>query len=130
MRKTFLLILALSVCTPALAAAPGTAQNFLDRANRLKAKGPLAFFDKDYGRLKAEATAVGKAIGDDRIAAERAGRPILYCSPKPRAQLGSFEFIDGLQAIPPAERAHMSLEEGMLRVLQKKYPCGASRRPR
>jgi hypothetical protein len=123
MRKTIVLVLALSLCAPAMAAAPGSAQDFLERANRLKAKGPLAFFDRDYGRLKAEATAVGKAIGDDRIAAERTGRPILYCSPAARAQLGSFEFIDGLQAIAPAERARMTLKEGMLRVLQKKYPC-------
>jgi hypothetical protein len=123
MRKTILLIAALSLSAPALAAAPGTAQNFLERANRLKAKEPLAFFDKDYGRLKAEATAVGKSIGDDRVAAQKAGSPILYCSPTPRAQLGSFEFIDGLQAIPSAERVRMTLKQAMLRVLQKKYPC-------
>ncbi len=123
MRNAILLALALSVSTTALAAPPGTAQNFLDRANRLKAKGPFALFDSDYGRLKAEATAVGRSIGDDRIAAERAGRPILYCSPKARAQLGSFEFIDGLEAIPPAERARMSLKDAMIRVLQSKYPC-------
>jgi len=123
MRKTFLILLVLSVASPALAAAPGSAQNFLERAERLKAKGPLAFFDSDYGRLKAEATAIGKAIGDDRIAAEKAGRPVLYCSPGARAQLGSFEFIDGLEAIPENERANMSLKEAMIRVLQKKYPC-------
>ena len=123
MRNGFLLALALVVATPAIAAPPGSTQNFLDRAHRLKSKGPLAFFDSDYGRLKAEATAVGKAIGNDRIAAQRAGRPILYCSPDARAQLGSFEFIDGLDAIPPAERAQMSLKDGMIRVLQKKYPC-------
>jgi hypothetical protein len=123
MRKTFLLALSLSLAMPALAAPPGTAQNFLDRANRLKAKGPLALFDSDYGRLKVEATAVGKSIGDDRIAAERAGKPILYCSPQARAQLGNFEFIDGLEAIPAAERATMSLKDAMIRVLQKKYPC-------
>lgn len=123
MRKTILFALTLAIATPGLAAPPGSAQNFLDRANRLKAKGPLAFFDSDYGRLKAEATAVGKSIGDDRIAAERAGRPILYCSPKARAQLGSFEFINGLEAIPAAERAHMNLKEAMIRVLQRKYPC-------
>ena len=123
MRQTNLLAFVLAVAAPALAAPPGSAQNFLDRANRLKAKGPFAFFDGDYGRLKAEATAVGQSIGADRIAAERAGKPILYCSPTARAQLGSFEFIDGLEAIPPAERARMSLKDGMLRVLQKKYPC-------
>jgi hypothetical protein len=123
MRKIILILSVLSIGSPVLAAAPGSAQNFLDRANRLKAKGPFALFDSDYGRLKAEATAVGKSIGDDRIASERAGRPILYCSPQPRAQLGSFEFIDGLQAIAPAERARMNLKDAMIRVLQKKYPC-------
>lgn len=123
MRNAVLLAVGLSIAVPALSAPPGSAQNFLDRANRLKAKGPLAFFDKDYGRLKAEATAVGRSIGDDRIAAERAGRPILYCSPKARAQLGSFEFIGGLEAIPPAKRGRMNLKDAMIRVLQKKYPC-------
>lgn len=123
MRKTLLLFLALAIPAPALAAPAGSAQNFLDRANRLKAKGPLAFFDADYKRLKAEATAVGKSIGDDRIAAEKAGKPILYCSPSPRAQLGSYEFIDGLEAIPAGERANMNLKQAMLRVLQRKYPC-------
>lgn len=123
MRNLVLFAFALGLAAPSLAAPPGSAQNFLDRANRLKAKGPFAFFDSDYGRLKAEATAVGKSIGDDRIAAERAGKPILYCSPSARAQLGSFEFIDGLEAIPSGERARMSLKDAMLRVLQKKYPC-------
>jgi hypothetical protein len=111
------------VAAPALGAAPGTAQNFLDRANRLKAKGPLALFDSDYGRLKAEATAVGRSIGDDRRAAERTGKPVLYCSPTARAKLGSYEFIDGLAAIPPAQRSTLSLKDAMVRVLQKKYPC-------
>ena len=123
MRKILLLTLGIALGVPAVAAPPGTAQNFLDRANRLKAKGPLALFDSDYGRLKAEATAVGKSIGDDRIAAERAGRPILYCSPTARAKLGSYEFIDGLAAIPAKERARMTLKDAMIRVLQKKYPC-------
>jgi len=123
MRKTILLLLALTLAAPVLSAPPGSAQNFLDRANQLKAKGPLALFDSDYGRLKAEATAAGKSIGADRIAAQRAGRPILYCSPTPRAQLGSYEFIDGLEAIPAGERERMSLKDAMIRVLQKKYPC-------
>jgi hypothetical protein len=123
MRKTILLTLAFCLSAQAVSAPPGSAQNFLDRAERLKGEGPLAFFDGDYGRLKAEATAVGKSIGDDRIASEKAGKPILYCSPSPRAQLGSFEFIDGLEAIPPAEREQMNLKDAMIRVLQKKYPC-------
>lgn len=113
----------LASASPALAAPAGSAQNFLDRANRLKSKGPLAFFDADYRRLKAEAYAAGNSLRDDRLAAQKAGKPILYCSPKARAQLGSMEFIDGLEAIPSAERPKMSLKQAMLRVLQKKYPC-------
>jgi len=123
MRKTLVLVSSFLVSVPALGAQVGSAQNFLDRAERLKSKGPLAFFDSDYGRLKADATAVGKSIGDDRIAAEKAGKPILYCSPQARAQLGSLEFVSGLEAIPAVERAHMSLKDAMVRVLQKKYPC-------
>ncbi|MFL6736121.1 MAG: hypothetical protein ACJ8F4_03560 [Sphingomonas sp.] len=123
MRRIILIGLSLCVCAPALGATPGSAQNFLDRAERLKAKGPLAFFDSDYGRLKAEATAAGESIGDDRIAAQKAGKPILYCSPDARADLGSMEFIRGLEAIPGAERGAMSLKDAMVRVLQKKYPC-------
>ena len=123
MRKSVVLVSSLLISLPALATQVGSVQNFLDRAERLKSKGPLAFFDSDYGRLRAEATAVGKSIGDDRIAAEKAGKPFLYCSPQARAQLGSMEFIRGLEAIPAAERAHMTLKDAMVRVLQKKYPC-------
>ena len=113
----------LASAAPALAAPAGSAQNFLDRANRLKAKGPLAFFDADYRRLKSEAYAAGNSLRDDRLAAQKAGKPILYCSPKARAQLGSMEFIDGLEAIPSTERPKLNLKQAMLRVLQKKYPC-------
>lgn len=113
----------LASAASALAAPPGSAQNFLDRANRLKAKGPLAFFDADYRRLKSEAYAAGNSLRVDRLAAQKAGKPILYCSPKARAQLGSMEFIDGLEAIPSTERPKLNLKQAMLRVLQKKYPC-------
>jgi len=123
MFRPILLALIVSLSASGLAAPPGTAQNFLDRANRLKAKGPLAFFDGDYNRLKAEANAAGVSIREDRIADERAGRPILYCSPKPRAQLGDNEFLDALGAMPPGQRATMTLKTAMLRVLQRKYPC-------
>ena len=124
MRKLLVLAVASSVSATALAAAPGTAQNFLDRANRLKSRGPMALFDSDYKKLKAEAVAAGKSIGADRVAAQKAGKPILYCSPKPKAELGSSEFLAGLEAIPAAERQSMSLKAAMLRILQKKYPCG------
>lgn len=123
MKPARFVIAAILLASAALAAPLGSAQNFLDRANRLKAKGPLAFFDADYRRLKSEAYAAGNSLRDDRLAAQKAGKPILYCSPKARAQLGSMEFIDGLEAIPSTERPKLNLKQAMLRVLQKKYPC-------
>lgn len=124
MRRLLLIAaLVLSPTVPAAAAAPGTAQNFLDRANRLLGKGPLALVDPDYKRLRGEAVTAGTSIQQEREAAERAGKPILYCSPKPKADLGNREFIDGLKAIPAGQRGRLSLRQAMLHVLQKKYPC-------
>ena len=112
--------------TPVAGAAkapPGTAQNFLDRVNGLKKRGPMALFSGDVGRLKNEANAAGKSIATDRIAGAKVGRPPLYCSPAARASLGQNEFLAGLEAIAPAERAPLPLKDAMLRILQRKYPC-------
>jgi hypothetical protein len=111
------------LATPAAAAAPGTADQFLARAERLLGKGPLALFDPDYKRLSREGEAAGTSIRLEREAAERAGKPILYCSPKPRAELGNMEFVRALRAIPQPHRARLSLRSAMLLVLQRKYPC-------
>ncbi len=106
-----------------MAAPTGSAENFLNRADRLLGKGPLALFDGDYKRLKRDGEAAGTSIRLEREAAEKAGRPILYCSPKPRAELGDMEFLSALRKIPMAERQRLSLRAAMLQVLQRKYPC-------
>ena len=108
---------------PAAAAAPGTAEDFLNRADRLLAKGPLALVDGDYKRLKAEGKAAGASIEAERVAAEKAGKPIKYCSPRPRADLGDREFLTALRQIPQAQRQRMTVRAALLQVLQRKYPC-------
>jgi hypothetical protein len=113
----------LATALPAAAAPPGSAENFLNRADRLIGKGPLALLDGDYKRLKREGEAAGDSIRLEREAAEKAGRPILYCSPKPRAELGNMEFLTALRRIPQAQRQRMQLRAAMLLVLQRKYPC-------
>jgi hypothetical protein len=123
MRRLILAASALLLAVPATAAAPGTAENFLNRADRLLGKGPLALFDGDYKRLQREGNAAGTSIRLEREAAEKAGKPILYCSPKPRADLGNMEFLRELRKIPQADRQRMTLREAMLLVIQRKYPC-------
>ncbi|NJC05215.1 hypothetical protein GGQ97_001008 [Sphingomonas kaistensis] len=113
----------LASAVPAAAAAPGAAENFLNRADRLLGKGPLALVDGDYKRLQREGKAAGSSIEAERVAAEKAGKPIKYCSPKPRADLGDREFLAALRKIPQAERQRLSLRAAMLQVLQRKYPC-------
>lgn len=122
-RAALVALAALLPAAPVSAAAPGTAEQFLQRAERLVAKGPLALFDGDFRRLSREGEAAGTSIRLEREQAEREGRPILYCSPKPRASLGNMEFIQALRTIPRAERERMSLRSAMLLVLQRKYPC-------
>lgn len=122
MRLLLAASLLLAIATPA-AANDGSAQQFLVRAERLLAKGPLALFDRDYKRLQREGEAAGVSIRLEREKAEREGRPILYCSPAPRAELGNMEFIRGLRAIPQAQRQRMTLRAAMLLILQRKYPC-------
>lgn len=121
--RRVLAALFLIAAVPAAAAPAGSAQNFLDRADRLLGKGPLALFDGDYKRLQREGNAAGTSIRLEREAAEKAGRPILYCSPKPRAELGDMEFLRELRKIPQAQREQLSLRAAMLLVIQRKYPC-------
>jgi hypothetical protein len=123
MRPVFAAILLFAAAVPASAAAPGSADSFLNRADRLIGKGPLALFDSDYKRLQREGNAAGTSIRLEREAAEKAGKPILYCSPKPRADLGNMEFLRELRKIPQAERQRMTLRQAMLLVIQRKYPC-------
>jgi hypothetical protein len=123
MRRLILAASALLLTVPAAAAAPGTAENFLNRADRLLGKGPLALFDGDYKRLQREGNAAGTSIRLEREAAEKAGKPILYCSPKPRAELGNMEFLRELRKIPQTDRQRMTLRDAMLLVIQRKYPC-------
>jgi hypothetical protein len=123
MRRLLIASALLAMAFPVGAAAPGSAQAFLERADRLIGKGPLALFDGDYKKLQREGTAAGDSIRLDREAAEKAGKPILYCSPKPRASLGNMEFVSALRQIPQSERERISLRAAMLKVLQRKYPC-------
>ena len=124
MRSVLLLLsLALLATSTPAAANDGSAEQFLVRAERLMGKGPFALADRDYKRLSREGEAAGLSIQREREAAEKAGKPILYCSPRAKAALGNMEFIRGLRAIPKAQRQRLPLRAAMLQVLQQKYPC-------
>ena len=116
---------ALLVCVPAMAAGQSmNAQNYFQRATALKGKGMLALFSA--GEIKVltnEAQAAAKQAGENRRAAIKAGRPPRFCPPGGSFKMNDKEFMAGLSAIPPAERARIDMTEAMTRIFASKFPC-------
>ena len=110
---------ALGLTSPASAAI--TVETFLAKIAGLKAKGPLALFSGDIGLLKRESAAAVEGMAADKKARKAAGKPPLYCAPE-KTNMSANEMIAGLKAIPPAER-RISLQDGFIRVIARKYPC-------
>lgn len=115
-------ILALTAA-PAMGAVMG-AEEFYQRATKLKKKGALAVFARgEIKRLVNEVKVAGEKVKSTRLSAEAAGKKGRYCPPQPPRQMGTEEYLKGLSAIPAAERARIDLVEATTRILEKKYPC-------
>lgn len=123
------LILLASVLT--LAAVPGSAvaqtmnaEAFHKRAVALQKKGPMALFSR--GEIKAlmtEGQAAALRAREQRLAAVKGGGRGRYCPPVGKQSMNSDEFMKGLAAIPPAERARIDMTEATTRILAAKFPC-------
>ena len=120
LRVASLLLLAV----PAAASAQSmNAQSFYTKALVLKAKGPLALMSRDLKPMVNEAKAAGLKARTSRLAAVAAGKQPRYCPPKGSKRLGTEEFLDGMAAIPAAERTKIDMAEAMTRILVRKFPC-------
>jgi len=112
---------------PAAASAQSmVAESFHKRAVALQKKGPLALFSR--GEIKAlmtEGQAAGTKSRELRLAAVGAGRKPRYCPPPGKQAMGSDEFMNGLAAIPAADRARIDMTEATTRILARKFPCPA-----
>ena len=109
---------------PAAASAQSmNAEAFYKRALALKAKGPLALMSRELKPVVNEAKAAGLKARTMRLAAAAAGRNPRYCPPEGSKRLGTKEFLDGMAAIPAAERARIDMTEAMTRILVRKFPC-------
>lgn len=103
-------------------AAERTTEAFYAEATALKAKGPMALFSGRIKPLMAEGQAAGELLRQQRMAAIKRGEKPSYCPPD-GAKMQSNEMMDGLGKLPQAERKALPLSQGMLRVLQAKWPC-------
>jgi len=117
------------VLAAALLAASGAAAQamplpvFLQKAEALQKKGMLALFSSDLSVLKNEVHAATESLRAERLAAKRAGRPQAYCPTQESGSMNSDELLAALRQIPPAQRAHMDVKDGMRTILARKFPC-------
>ena len=122
MRVRFLFpgLIALAVAVPSGALAQGmSVATFLAKADALQARGMTAMFSSDIGLLKGEIGAASTAFRAD--AASRAPRS---CPPpKGQAKMSSDDLITAFRAIPPAQRATMTVQRGFSDFMVKRYPC-------
>ena len=118
-------IAATALLVPVAASAQTmNAENFLQRANKLKSKGPMALFSRgEIKVLMSEGKTSFDASRRQRLAAVKAGTKPRYCPPETPQQMGSDEFMNRLAAIPRAERQRITMTEATTRVLIAKFPC-------
>ncbi len=126
--ETGMRLIGLGLLMVAAPLAPAQAQTmsvaeFLAKAEALKAKGAMALFSSDIGRLKNEITNSGKQLRAERLAAQKAGRKPAFCPPeKGKGSINSDELLGHFQSIPPAQRS-VSVKAGFAGLMRKKYPC-------
>jgi hypothetical protein len=96
---------------------------FLQKAEALQKKGMLALFSSDISVLKNEVHAATESLRTERLAAKRAGKPQAYRPTQEGGSMNSDELLAALREIPPAQRAHMEVKDGVRVMLARKFPC-------
>ena len=121
------LLIAASVAAATIASGPALAQSmradvFLNKAEALKKKGPLALLSGDVRKLQGEIRGSAEQLRAERTAAVKAGQKPAYCPPE-KTGLGVDEIIDHFRSIPANERARINTKEALKRLMVKKHPC-------
>ncbi len=124
--KALLAVTALSVvwATP-LAAAPGdmSVATFLQKANRLEKKGPLALLTSDYKLLKREIEGTANTYKNKLKRDRAAKRKTESCPPKGGVSLNSDQLLAHLRSYPVAKRRSTSIRTAFADMMRKRFPC-------
>lgn len=99
---------------------------FLAKAEKLKAKGPLAIFSGDLKLLMKEIKADATQLRAERLAAQAAGRPMAFCPPAAGVKLTDKDVLLAMQQVPPAERARTDTKDALRAYLAQRHPCRTS----
>ncbi len=127
MRKWFAAALIPAMLAPAAAHAQDMRlDTFLEKAERLERRGPLALFSSDIGLLKGEVEASGE-LYRQRIAADRAAGRAAHSCPPPRgsdgAALNSDDLLAHFRSYPASRRSAISVRQAFFDMMQRRFPC-------
>lgn len=113
-----LVMLAVPVAAPAM-----SVEDFLARADRLRAKGALALFSGDYKLLIGEVNGAGQAWRAQLKADQDAGRKSASCPPPPgRTRVTADDLLGYFKSLPPAERMQ-SVTQAFSGMMARRFPC-------
>lgn len=114
---------------PAMVPWPAQAQDmrldtFLEKAERLERRGPLALLSSDLGLLEDEVKA-SAALYRDRVRSDReAGRAPHSCPPESgSARLGSNELLAHFRSYPAARRPAITVRSAFFDMMARRFPC-------
>ena len=123
MRLAFLFVAGVLTASAAQAMPVST---FLEKADKLKARGPLALVSSDFGLLKREIQGSAVYLRNERLAALKAGRKPAYCPPATQSKgMDVEEILGAMRAVPAAQRARTDVRDAMRGHMARKYPCPA-----
>lgn len=119
--KRIVLAVALVAASASHAMAMDVA-TFLTKADVVQAQGLGAMFSQDARDLMAELTQATRALREERLAAEAAGRTPAYC-PRGGAPLNQEQIVEAMRAVPAAERANTQVRDALRAAYAVRYPC-------
>jgi hypothetical protein len=106
-------------------AAAMPVSTFLDKADRLQKKGPLALMSSDFKLLTNQIKADAAQLRAENKAAEAAGRRKAYCTPPGGVKLSNRDILVAMNAVPVPQRATTQTKDAMRAYFARRFPCPA-----
>ena len=120
--KFRILLGALLAVAPLSALSAMPVSTFLQKAERLEKKGPLALFSGDLKLLTNQIKADFAALRSERIATKAAGKPTAWCPPE-KVSMTDKDVMGAMRSVPPAARAQTDTRAALRAMLVRRYPC-------
>ena len=98
---------------------------FLQKADALRAKGPLALFSGDIKLLMDQIKADSAQLRAERLAAKAANQKPAFCPPDSGVKLSDKDIMGAMQAVPVPQRPHIQTKDAMRGYMARRFPCPA-----